>query len=172
MKFYTHYNLVFVKNTLLLKFSYVLLSQSNILLTMANMVVEFFFICRKLLTLNHEHYEIRGNVLSWFKSYLCGRSQYVSVNGFPSDLLPNTFGVLQGSVLAPLLFVLCVNDLPNISKVLELYLFADDTSIYYESDNLPTLQKIVNRELRKVRKWLEANRLPLNIGKTNYVISH
>ena len=96
----------------------------------------------------------------------------MSVNGFTSDLLPITYSVPQGSVLGPLLFLAYVNDLPSISKILEFYLFADDTSIYFESDNLLTLQKIVNRELRKVKKWLEANWLALNIGKTNYVIFH
>ena len=114
-----------------------------------------------------EHYGIRGNVLSWFKSYLFGRSQYVSVNGFTSDLLRIACGVPQGSVLGPLLFLFYVNDLPSIFKVLEFYLINDDTSIYFESDNLLTLQKIVSRELRKVKKWLEANRLAQNIGVTN-----
>ena len=47
----------------------------------------------------------------------------------------------QGSVFGPLLSLTYVNDLPSISKVLEFYLFADDTSIYFESDNLLTLQK-------------------------------
>ena len=51
-------------------------------------------------------------------------------------------------------------------------MFADDTSIYYGSDNLINLQKVVNGELRKVRKWLDANRLSSNISKTNYVIFH
>ena len=147
---------------------------------MGNLNVEYFLICRKLFdTVNHdiltrklEHYGIRGSVLDWFRSYLRGRLQYVSVNAHSSDLLPISCGVPQGSVLGPLLFLIYVNDLPNISKVLQFYLFADDTSIYYKSDNLLTLQKVVNRELRKVRKWLEANRLSLNISKTNYVIFH
>ena len=65
-----------------------------------------------------------------------------------------------------------MSDLPRISKVPEFYLFAVDTSIYFESDNLLTLQKIVKRELRKVRKWLEANRLALNIGKTMLFSTH
>ena len=130
-------------------------------------------------TVNHsillqkvEHYGIRDNALQWFKSYLNERSQYVTVNGYASEMLPITCGVPQGSVLGPLLFLIYVNDLPNTSKLLRFYLFADDTSIYIDSDNLSTLQKIVNRELKKVRKWLEANRLALNISKTNYVIFH
>ena len=49
---------------------------------------------------------------------------------------------------------------------MQFYLFADDTSIYFDSDNLVYLQKIVNRELKKIKKWLEANRLALNIDKT------
>ena len=51
-------------------------------------------------------------------------------------------------------------------------MFADDTNIYYESSDLLNIQKVVNRELRKVRKRLEANRLALNIDKTNFVIFH
>ena len=129
-------------------------------------------------TVNHkilqklEHYGIRGKALDWFRSYLSGRSQYVVVNGHSSEILPITCGIPQGSVLGPLIFLIYVNDLPYVSKILKFYLFADDTSMYYDSENLITLQKTVNRELRKVRKWLEANRLSLNIAKINYVIFH
>ena len=84
-------------------------------------------------------------------------------------MLPITCEVPEGSVPGPL-FLIHANDLPNVSKLLRFYLFADDTGIYFDSENLLTLQKIVKRELRKVRKWLEANRLALNISRTNYVI--
>ena len=94
-------------------------------------------------TVNHKillgtlkHYGIRGNASKWFHSYLFGRTQYVSVNRHISDPLPITCGVPQGSVLGPLLFLIYVNDLPSVSKVMQFYLFADDTSVHYDSDNL------------------------------------
>ena len=76
------------------------------------------------------------------------------------------------SLKAQFSVLLFINDLPSVSKVLTFYLFADDTNIYFEFDDLVHMQKVVNRELRKVRKWLEANRLALNIDKTNFIIFH
>ena len=52
------------------------------------------------------------------------------------------------------------------------YLFADDTNIYYESDNLDKLERKVNKELGKLQLWLNVNRLSLNLSKTNYIIFH
>ena len=77
-----------------------------------------------------EHYWIRGTASKWFTSYLIDRQQYVSVNGHYSNYLNITCGVPQGSVLGPLLFLIYINDLPNSTKVLTFYLFADDTNIY------------------------------------------
>ena len=129
-------------------------------------------------TVNHsvllkklDHYGVRGIPLQWFDSYLAKRQQYVSINGCTSDKLI-THGVLQGSVLGPLLFLIFITDLPSVSKFLTFYLFADDTNIYFESPELSKIEKVVNRELGEVRKWLEANRLALNVHKTNFVIFH
>ena len=130
-------------------------------------------------TVNHQillnklqHYGIRGTALQWFKSYLSCRSQYVSVNGHNSSHLSVTCGVPQGSVLGPLLFLLYINDLPNSSRKLSFYLFADDTNIYFESSSVKQLQKVVNKELKHVKKWLDANKLALNVSKTNFIIFH
>ena len=128
-------------------------------------------------TVNHdillkklEHYGMRSVPLEWFRSYLTNRKQYVSVCGNTSETLEITCGVPQGSVLGPLLFLLYINDLPSVSRKLTFFLFADDTNIYCESSDVVDIQKTVNKELRNVREWLEANRLVLNIEKTNFVI--
>ena len=101
-----------------------------------------------------EHYGIRGTSLKWFQSYLSGRKQYVYFNRESSDLKPISCGVPQGSVLGPLLFLIYINDLPKISDTLIFFLFADDTNIYYEADNLKDLERIVNKELKWLHQWL------------------
>ena len=180
MTYYNHCSLVFGKN---IPLSILLISMTE---TIRNTIDNGNFGCGIFIdlkkafdTVNHsillcklEHYDIRGIPLQWFHSYLSNRKQCMSINGFSSDELNIIHGVPQGSVLGPLLFLIFINDLPNISRHLTFYLFADDTNTYYESSNLLHIQKIVNRELRKVRKWLEANRLALNIDKTNFVIFH
>ena len=77
----------------------------------------------------------------------------------------------QGSCLGTLLFLVYINDLPNISEVLQFYLFADDTNIYCEAESMKNLET-VNKELRKLDTWLIINRLSLNIAKTNFLIFH
>ena len=66
----------------------------------------------------------------------------MSVNGYSFSHLNISCGVPQDSVLGPVLFLIYINDLPNSSSRLSFYLFADDTSIYFESDGLTNLQKV------------------------------
>ena len=95
-------------------------------------------------------------MLHWFQPYLSNRKQYVSINGESSESFGINCGVPQGSVLGPLLFLLYINDLPNISKLLNFYLFADDTNIYYESSSLQELEKTINKE-HKLYLWLSVS---------------
>ena len=104
-------------------------------------------------TVNHpilirklEHYGIRENSLQWFTSYLSNRKQYVYFNGHSSEVKSINCGVPQGSVLGPLLFLLYINDLPHVSSNLRFYLFADDTNLYYESNDLKKLKKLLTKK--------------------------
>ena len=75
-------------------------------------------------------YGFAGSPLSLFKSYLCNRYQCVEFNGIRSTLKSVQIGVPQGSILGPLLFLLYINDFPNISKNIEFLLFADDKNLH------------------------------------------
>ena len=128
-------------------------------------------------TLNHEillsklyYYGIRGVTLEWFKSYISNRRQYVVIDNIDSCVRPVTCGVPQGSILGPLLFILYINDIIAVSKLLHFILFADDTSLFYSCCDLDVLICTVNTELSKLATWFKANKLSLNVTKTNYMI--
>lgn len=72
----------------------------------------------------------------------------------------------------PLLFLLYVNDFSHCSKAFDFHLFADDSNLFRADKSLDLLQTCVNNELKRVHSWLCANKLSLNIDKTNFVIFH
>ena len=93
------------------------------------------------------------------------RSQYVICNGAKSDVKFVESGVPQGSILGPLLLILFMNDLSRSSTLLFSILFADDTSVFLEGTEYSKLIKTLNIELENVTKWLNANRLTVNMKK-------
>ena len=128
-------------------------------------------------TVNHkillgklEHYGIRGVTLSWFRSYLTNRKQYVVIDKDKSDCAQITCGVPQGSILGPLLFLVYINDLNYASKILQTIMFADDTNLFLTGKSLDDLEMKMNDELKIISKWFKANLLSLNIDKTSYMI--
>ena len=78
------------------------------------------------------------------------------------------FGVPQGSILRPLLFIIYVNDLYNVSKIFEPIIFADDTNLFFSHKSIKELFYTANLELNKVFRWFNANKLSLNKDKTKY----
>ena len=127
-------------------------------------------------TVNHdillkklEHYGFRGVINNWFRSYLTDRKQKVVINGFESEskILPH--GVPQGSVLGPILFLIYINDLNRCIKYSTTYHFADDTNLLHISKDYKSLQKKVNYDLFSLHKWLTANKISLNEGKTELI---
>ena len=115
-------------------------------------------------------YGIRGTSLGWFRSCLTNRKQFVRINGSNSHTLNITSRVPHGSELGPLLFLIYIHDLPNSFSKLLFYSFADDTHIYYKAEGSQMLQKIVSKELKKAKAWLDDNKVPSNIEKTNFIV--
>ena len=130
-------------------------------------------------TVNHDilleklsNYGIQGVSQNWFKSYLANRKQFVSLNGVESNVLPVKHGVPQGSILGPLLFTIYINDLHNCIKNSTTFHFADDTSLLYvpkKRINNRCIRKI-NNDLKCLTHWLLANKISLNVTKTELII--
>jgi hypothetical protein len=115
-----------------------------------------------------------NTVLSWIKSYLMHRSFYVNLNGSKSSVFQLSYGVPQGSVLGPLLFILCTTPLSTIisKSATNHHLYADDTKLYMSfsaaefSQNISHLEKTISL----VQKWMSSNFLSLNPSKTEFLI--
>ena len=87
---------------------------------------------------------MRGIVNDWLKSYLDGWKQFVLLDDIKSSLLTVLCGVPQVSILGPKLFILYINDIVNVSSILDMILFADDTNAFCSRSNLNELAKNVS----------------------------
>ena len=94
-------------------------------------------------------YGIRGTALKLLKSYLTDRTQYVIYDGMQSTTLPISCGVPQGSILGPLLFIITMNDIGNVSEFLYTILYADDTCVLLNGKDYLSLIASLNSELDK-----------------------
>ena len=101
-------------------------------------------------------------MFKWIESYLTGRSQYGIFDGKVSETRSIKCGVSQGSILGPLLFILSVNDICNVSPILFKILYADDTCVLISGNHLNNLIKMLNIELISLSNWFKANKLSLN----------
>ena len=131
----------------------------------------FDTVYHKLLLRKMEHCSIRGNAVLWFTIYLSYRTQYVSLNHTNSENLPVTCGILQGSILGPLLFILFINDIVNASKIAEIIMFADNTTLFFKHKELSVLYTTINVELAKISQWFKLSKLSLNIKNQPHCLS-
>ena len=131
-------------------------------------------------TVNHdilvkklEYIGLANTNLKWFKDYLDNRKQSVSFgNNRKSSLQNINCGVPQGSIIGPLLFLIYVNDLCNVSQSIQPIMFADDTNLFFSAKDIKSLFRFTNEELKKFQTWFNANKLSLNISKTKYSFFH
>ena len=117
-----------------------------------------------------DYYGIRGIANEWFCSYLKKRKQFVSIQNNMSSVKEILTGVAHGSVMGPFLFLIYRNDLHKSIRFSKTYHFADDTSIIQSNSLLDRLSKQVNKDLSNLSNWFRANKLSLNVKKTQLVI--
>ena len=122
----------------------------------------------KILIRKLRHYGVTDTDLRLLISYLTNRKQYVT------DITEIKAGVPQGSILGPLFFSICINDLIIISTKLRFLMYADDTTIYFNLEDFThlTMKNEINDEIEKIAIWLKVNKLSLNVQKTKLIIFH
>ncbi|CAB4025578.1 Hypothetical predicted protein [Paramuricea clavata] len=103
-------------------------------------------------------------------SYLANRTQMCSVNGALSGTNLVICGIPQGSILGPLLFLIYINDLPNGLEYSSTRMFAHDTTLTVSGKSIQDVEVAINHDLSNVKQWLSANRLSLNLVKTEYLL--
>lgn len=138
----------------------------KVLVTFIDLAKAFDSIDRKLLFQKLVDIGIRNTALDWFKSYLSDRKQVVTICGKNSEPRDVNYGVIQGSNLGPLLFLIYINNLDTLNISGLLYLFADDTAIVSVGSTWPEVFDTASRDLFKIKTWFDDNILTMNVDKT------
>jgi hypothetical protein len=123
-----------------------------------------------ILSVKLERYGFRGHSLNFINSYLSNRRQFTCVNGVNSSTSSINYGVPQGSVLGPLLFLLYVNDIQFCLGNNEVRLFADDTAIFFHHRDFNELITISAEKCKSIFLWFESNKVAISSEKSNFLI--
>ena len=117
---------------------------------------------------------ITGTALNWIKSYLSSRSFYVKIKNSHSSIFQLLYGVPQGSVLGPLLFILYTTPLRTVisQSCVHHHLYADDTQLFISFSSSKFLENIslLENTIAKVCSWMSSNLLMLNPSKTDFLL--
>lgn len=119
-----------------------------------------------------ENCGVGGVAQDIFRSYLDGRKQFVEIRGVQSGVENITRGVPQGSCLGPLLFLIYINDLARLSLSGRVYLFADDTSLFYSSTDVEMNCSLAESDLNLINSYFGSIGLSLNADKTRPMHFH
>lgn len=115
-------------------------------------------------------YKLDDLSLNWFRSYLSERSQKVIINNYESSAQNIRYGIPQGSILGPLLFLLYINDLPLYVDHSMSDLYADDTTIHFSSNSISDINIKLNEDMEKVQGWCTSNDMVINTMKSKSMI--
>ena len=111
-----------------------------------------------------------GTAHNLLTNYLKGRQQKTTINNAISDIHPITYGVPQGSILGPTLFVIYINDLPSVITHSIIFMYADDTALTVSRKETKAASILIQRDLNKVNQWMCSNKLNLNAKKSQYLV--
>ena len=107
-------------------------------------------------------------LITWVNSFLSQRSIFVKINSTKSSTFSTLAGVPQGSVIAPILFLVYGSGVPEIPA--QISQFADDFALYYRSRSCRIIQEKLQYSLDKLIKWCEKLKIRINPGKTNFML--
>ena len=113
---------------------------------------------------------MRGNTLNLFASYLENRTQCVRVGDETSSVSSISLGVPQGSILGPILFLIYINDISEVSDAIFPTIFVDDTTLTFKFKVFENIENSCNFNLKLLHDWTTCNRLTANFNKTYYNI--
>ena len=111
-----------------------------------------------------KYFGSRASVIKWFESYLSNRKFLVCIDVF-SEAGTLKYGVPQGSILGPLLFLLYVNDLPQSLSDAGSYLYADGNCIFYQHEDDKKIENVLNKEFSSLCQWFIDNKLSIHFGE-------
>jgi Reverse transcriptase (RNA-dependent DNA polymerase) len=115
-------------------------------------------------------YGIRGIFYKWFESYLYNRHPFTCIGKVVSNIYCNNYGVSQGSVSCPLLFLIYINDIGNAVPTDKVKLFVDDTNLFVSQENIDALSNNANCDITLLHQWFLANRLTINVLETCHMV--